>query len=212
MKTIALFGITGRTGKPLQTLLLAKGYHIKALVRNPATVGITTPALTLLQGNILNANDVEQTISGADAVVSVIGHVRGDTQTAQVQTLGTKNILGAMQKHGVKRLLSLTGGAVPYHKDEPKFPDKAIKFIMNLVAKETLADAIAHAEIIQKSNTDWTVIRGPRLLEKPPEGAYRVGWVGVNASTAITYGDLAQFIVDELEQGKYVRSMPFVSH
>ncbi|TAE22379.1 MAG: NAD-dependent epimerase/dehydratase family protein [Candidatus Kapaibacterium sp.] len=211
MKTIALFGITGRTGKPLQTLLLAKGYSIKALARTPKNVGLAHPALTLVQGNILNANDVEQTITGADAVISVIGQVRGDSQTTQVQTLGTQNILAAMEKHGVKRLLSLTGGAVPYHKDQPKLPDKAIRCIMNLIVKETLADAIAHAELIQKSNTDWTVIRGPRLLEKPPEGAYRVGWVGVNASTAITYGDLAQFIMDEFEQGQYLHSMPFVS-
>jgi putative NADH-flavin reductase len=213
MKTIALFGITGRTGKPLQSLLLNKGYHIKALVRTPENFTAKHPSLSLIQGNILNAEDVERTVEGADVVISVIGHVSGDAQSTNVQTTGTLNILSAMGKHGIKRLLSLTGGAVPYKQhDKPKFPDKAIAFIMNLVAKDVLADGIAHAELIQKSNTEWTIIRGPRLLEKPPEGSYRVGWVGVNASTSITYGDLAQFIADEVEQGKHIHSMPFVSH
>jgi putative NADH-flavin reductase len=212
MKTIALFGASGRTGKPLIALLLSKGYTVKALVRNPQSITTKHTQLQLMKGNILNASDVETVVQGVDAVVSVIGHVKGDAQSPMVQTEGTAHILSAMQKHGVKRIISLTGGAVPYSKDQPKFPDKAIKFIMNLVAKETLNDAIAHAEKIAKSGTAWTVVRGPRLLEKPPVGSYRVGFVGVNASTAITYGDLAQFIADELEQGKHIHSMPFVSH
>lgn len=212
MKTIALFGASGRTGKPLLTLLLSKGYSVKALVRNPAGINSAHPNLHLIQGNILNLSNVEATIEGANSVISVIGHVKGDAQSRTVQTEGTANILAAMNTYGVKRLLSLTGGAVPFQKDQPKFADKAITVIMNLVAKETLADAIAHAELIRKSTTDWTIIRGPRLLEKPPVGSYRVGFVGVNASTAITYGDLAQFIVDELEQAKHIHSMPFVSH
>jgi putative NADH-flavin reductase len=212
MKTIALFGITGRTGKPLLDILLKKGYTVQALARTPEHFSTKHPALTIYKGNILTPSDVERTIAGADAVVSVIGHVPKDSQPKDIQTVGTKNILAAMEKQGVKRLLSLTGGAVPYKDDQPKFPDKAIRFIMSLVAKETLSDAIAHAEVIAKSGTKWTIIRGPRLMEKPPQGSYRVGMVGVNASTAITYGDLAQFIADELEQGKYIHSMPFVSH
>jgi putative NADH-flavin reductase len=212
MKTIALFGATGRTGKPLLSLLLNKGYTVKALIRKPAQMGVSHEQLSIVQGNILSASDVERAIENTDAVVSVIGHVRGDQQSPRVQTEGTKHILTAMQKYGVKRLISLTGGAVPYKDDKPAFADKAIKLIMNLVAKDVLTDAIAHAALISKSNLDWTIVRGPRLLEKPPVGSYRVGFVGVNASTAITYGDLAQFIADELEQSKYVHSMPFVSH
>ncbi len=210
-KTIALFGVSGRTGKPLHTLLLDKGYAIKALVRTPNAITTTHDALTILQGNILRPDDVEQTIAGTNAVISVIGHVRGDQQSPQLQTEGTRHILAAMQRHGVQRLISLTGGAVPYSHDQPKFADKLIRGIMSLVAKDALADAIAHAELIQGSATQWTIVRAPRLLEKPAEGAYRVGWVGVNASTSLTYGDLAAFIADELEQGKYIHSMPFVS-
>jgi len=210
-KTIALFGLSGRTGKPLHTLLLNNGYAIKALVRTPNAITTTHDALTILQGNILRPDDVARTIEGTDAVVSVIGHVRGDQQSPRVQTEGTRHILAAMQQHGVQRLVSLTGGAVPYTQDQPKFADKLIRGIMNLVAKDALADAIAHAELIQRSATQWTIIRAPRLLEKPAEGAYRVGWVGVNASTSLTYGDLAAFIAKELEAGTYIHSMPFVS-
>lgn len=212
MKTIALFGVSGRTGKPLLDILLKKGYSVQALVRNPKNFAIKHQSLTIHQGNILTPEDVERTIAGADAVISVIGHVRGDTQPKNIQTIGAKNIIAAMEKHGVKRLLSLTGGAVPYKDDQPKFADKAIRFIMNIIAKDTLYDAIAHASVIAKSRTEWTIIRGPRLLEKPAQGSYRFGMVGVNGSTSITYPDLAQSIADELENGKYIHSMPFVSH
>ena len=98
MKTIALFGITGRTGRPLTTLLLSKGYAVKALVRTPAKVQTQHAHLTLVKGNILSASDVESTIEGAEAVISVIGHVRGEKQSLNIQTDGTRNILAAMQK------------------------------------------------------------------------------------------------------------------
>jgi putative NADH-flavin reductase len=80
MKTIALFGVSGRTGKPLLDILLKKGYSVQALVRNPKNFAIKHQSLTIHQGNILTPEDVERTIAGADAVISVIGHVRGDTQ------------------------------------------------------------------------------------------------------------------------------------
>jgi putative NADH-flavin reductase len=212
MNHIALFGITGRTGKPLAELLLKKGFTIKALARRPDKLTMKHENLTILQGNIQNPDDVRHTIEGTDAVISVIGHVPGDKQASDIQTIGTRNILNAMKSLGVKRLISLTGGAVPYKEDKPKFADKAISTIMNLVAKDVVTDGIAHADLIQQSSTDWTIARGPRLLEEPPKGAYRVGWVGVNTSSSISYGDLAQFIVDELETGKHIHTMPFVSY
>jgi putative NADH-flavin reductase len=212
MKTIALFGLTGRTGKPLAELLLSQGYTIRALVRNPDAVKIKHPNLLLLQGNVLVKEDVERTIDGTEAFVSVLGHVRSDKQRNDMQTIATEHILAAMAKHGVKRIISLTGGAVSYKDDKPKLVDKAFSFVMGLVAKNIVADAVAHASRIAASSTEWTIVRAPRILEAPPKGTYRVGLVGVNTSTTIAYGDLAAFIAKELTLPEHVHSMPFVSY
>ncbi len=83
---------------------------------------------------------------------------------------------------------------------------------MKLVAKKVLEDGTHHAEVLQGTRLDWTVVRGPRLTNGPLTKKYRVGWVGVNASTSASRRDIADFITKELEEGKYIRQMPFISN
>ncbi len=211
MKKIALFGATGQTGQEFLTQALAKGYSIKVLVRSPAKLSVKHNHLQVIQGDVLNAQDVEQTVADNELVVSLFGHVKGSPEW--LQTNGTKNIVEAMQKHGVQRVISLSGGGLPFkEKDQPKLPDKLIRMLMKVAAPKILNDAISHAEVLRQSGLEWTIVRGPRLTNEPRKGTYRVGWVGVNASTKIGRADLADFIVKLVEEEQYDRQMPFVSY
>lgn len=210
MKTIALFGGSGRTGQPFLTQALAQGYSVKALVRSPEKITTKHEQLTLVKGNVLNYDDVRKTVADTDVVVSVFGHVKGSPEW--LQTNGTKNIVQAMKETGVGRIISLSGGGLPFEKDEPKFADKAIRFIMKVAVPKVLNDAIEHAKVLRNSGLEWTVVRGPRLTEEPKHGNYRVGWVGVNASTKVGRADLADFILRLVEDTQYDHQMPFVSY
>lgn len=213
MKKIALFGASGQSGKTFLAQALAKEYTIKALLRTPAKVeeeAQLSTKLHIIQGDVLSAEDVERTVEGTDLVVSLFGHVKDSPE--DLQTRGTQHIVNAMQKHGVERIISLSGGGLPYEKDEPKFADKLIRGIMKIAASKMLNDAIQHAEVLENSGLKWTIVRGPRLTNEPQRGVYRVGWVGVNASTKIGRADLADFILQEVEEAKYTYQMPFVSY
>ncbi|MGB3852107.1 MAG: SDR family oxidoreductase [Tunicatimonas sp.] len=210
MKTIALFGGSGRTGQPFLTQALAKGYAVKALVRSPEKITTQHEQLTLVKGDVLNYDDVRKTIDSTDVVVSVFGHVKGSPEW--LQTNGTKNIVQAMKETGVSRVISLSGGGLPFEKDEPKFPDKAIRFIMKVAVPKVLNDAIEHAKVLRDSGLDWVIVRGPRLTDDPKKNDYRVGWVGVNASTKIGRADLADFILKLVDDTQYDHQMPFVSY
>lgn len=213
MAHIALLGGTGKTGSIYLQKALKAGHHVTALVRNPEKVENRTnlTALTLIKGDVLNYIDVEKTIAGADVVISLFGHVKNSPEL--LQTNGTKNIVKAMQKHGVSRIISLSGGGLPFpEKDEPKFADKLIRGIMKVFAKKILDDAIAYHKVLEKSGLDWIIVRGPRLTDDAEQGNYRVGWVGVNASTKIGRADLADFILMQTEKAAFVRQMPFVSY
>ena len=211
MKTIALFGASGQTGQQFLTKALAKGYVIRALVRNPATISQQSMNLTLLKGDVLNAADVAETIKSCDVVVSLFGHVKDSPEW--LQTDGTKNIVEAMKLYGIKKILSLSGGGLPFPaKDQPKFADKLIRTIMKLVVPKVLNDAVAHHEVLENSNLDWVIVRAPRLNNDSPKGTYRVGWVGVNASTKISRADLADFIITQVEENNFIHQMPFVSY
>jgi putative NADH-flavin reductase len=210
MKKIALFGASGQTGQEFLEQALREGYTIKALVRTPSKLSQQSPNLEIIQGDVLNYKDVEQTVEGTEVVVSLFGHVKGSPEW--LQTNGTENIVKAMKKHQVARIISLSGGGLPFEKDQPKFPDKMIRFIMKVAVPKVLKDAERHAEVLEKSGLKWTIVRGPRLTNEPKKGEYRVGWVGVNASTKVGRADLADFILKEVEKEAYNEQMPFVSY
>lgn len=208
---IALFGATGQTGKEFLEIALEAGHNVKALVRTPSKLETTDESLQVIQGDVLVYDDVEKTVSGTDIVVSLFGHVKGSPDW--LQTEGTKNIVKAMKSHDVERILSLSGGGLPYpEKDEPGIADKLIRFLMKIFAGQILKDAKKHAEVLRESNLDWTIVRAPRLTNGERKGEYREGWVGVNASTSISRKDLADFILKEVEEHDYSYQMPFISY
>ncbi|MCC6270857.1 MAG: SDR family oxidoreductase [Microbacteriaceae bacterium] len=210
MTTIALIGGTGKTGRRVLECALEQGLTVRALVRDPAKVSIVDDRLTVIQGDVLDASTVDETIAGSDAVVSVFGHVKGSP--AMMQADGTKLIVDAMQRHGVKRIITLSGGGLRAEgQDQPKLPDRIIRGLLKLLSGWVLADAEAHLEVLQQSGLDWTVVRGPRLTEDPGTGSYRVGWIGGDSTTKISRDDLADFILTQIDDRQFLREMPFVS-
>jgi putative NADH-flavin reductase len=210
MTTIALFGATGKTGRRVLDRALNHGLEVRALVRDPARVATTHEHLTLVTGDVLDAEAVERTIAGTEAVISVFGQVSGSA--SDLQTRGTQHIVDAMSAHGITRLITLSGGGLRAEgRDEPKLADRIIRGLLKLLSGTVLADAEGHLAVLEKSGLEWTVVRGPRLTEAPGKGTYRVGWVGIDSTTSISRDDLADFILTQLDDRSFVRELPFVS-
>ena len=211
MKTIALFGATGQTGRQFLQLALERGHAVRALVRTPSRLDVSHPALTVVAGDVLSASDVDTAVRGTDVVMSLFGHVKDSP--AWLQTNGTRHIVTAMKAHGVGRIVSLSGGGLPYpEKDQPKFADRLIRTLMKIAVPKILNDAVAHHGVLKESGLTWVVVRAPRLTNNAARGSYRVGWVGVNASTKVSRADLAHFLVKQIEDETFNFQMPFVSY
>lgn len=215
MSTIAMFGATGRTGQPLVQKALDAGHTVRALVRNPQKMPVSHPNLILIQGSSLDATRVDETITGSDGVISVLGQDKNSP--SDLQTRSTQLIINAMEQHGLRRLVSLTGAGVrDVARDKPGFIDNVIVFIMKNVAgsgaRNALFDGINHADLIRQTHLDWTIARGPMLTDDPVKGSYQVGYVGTVPGIKLTRADLADFILREFEQGQYIRQMPFVTN
>jgi len=213
VNSIAVFGSTGRSGRPFIEKAI-EDYHIKTLVRDPGKLSLEHDHLEVIQGDVLDENDVKRTIEGTEAVISLIGP-NSKQSPFDLLSRATQYYINAMQQHGVKRLISLTGGGVrDEQNDEPGFMDKMIVFIMKNLAgsgtKNALMDGRRHAEIIRKTNLDWTIVRGPMLTEDPPTGQYHVGYVGKVPGFKLSRGNLALFILDILKNDSHIKEMPFV--
>ncbi len=210
MMKLAIFGATGRTGKPLVEQALQAGYEVTALARTPSKLGISNPKLTIIQGDVLNKADVEKTVQGADTVISVLGHSKDTPRT--MLTESTNYMLAAMEKFGVKRIIILTGAGVDDAHDKPKLVNHLIKGALKMISGDVLKDSVQMVEELKKSNTDWTVVRVPRLMDGPHTGKYRVGWVGINTGTQIVRPDVADFLLKQVKDTTYLRQAPMISN
>lgn len=208
---LAIFGATGKTGRPLVEQALAQGHEVTALVRTPAKLTVQSDNLRVVQGDATDAMDVDRVVIGADAVLSALGHAKGSPN--DVQTVATEHIVAAMKRRGVTRLVSLTGAGVRDPHDEPKFADKVIRFLLKTFAGKVLEDAENHADVLrQHDDIDWVMVRGPRLTNGPHTGEYRVGYVGKNSSTQISHADTADFMLTQLTDDTYLHQAPVVSY
>ena len=179
---IAIFGGTGRTGKQIVDQALANGYELKVLARTPSKLVLQNEALTVIEGNITDAQEVEETIKGVDAVISVLGPT--SNEPVFEVSRGMEHILAAMKKEGVRRLIISAGAGVGDPKDEPKLINHLINFLLKLMAKNVLEDMSRTVKIVRESDLDWTVVRMPMLTDDPETGQVKVGYVGKGTGCA----------------------------
>jgi putative NADH-flavin reductase len=207
---VVVFGATGGTGRQVVEQALEAGYLVTAFVRDPGKLEVEHPNFSVYQGDVMEAEKVEQATEDQEAVISTLGPTRPPVP-AMMET-AAENIVNAMQKHGLRRLISTTGGGVRAPQDQPKLFDHLMKGLLSLMAGAVLRDSEANVEIIRNSNLDWAIVRFPRLVDGTHTGTYRVGYVGKNSGSQLSRADGADFIIKELKSREYLHQMPMVSY
>ena len=207
---IVVFGAPRGTGFEIVKQALEAEHIVTAFVRSPSTFAVNHPNLTMCQGDAIDSVAVEKAIAGQEAVISALGPTRppvpGMMETA------AKNIVAAMQKHGVRRLVSTTGAGIRQPEDKPKLSDYLIGALLNLLAKSVVLDSAANVKVIQTSDLDWTIVRYPRLVDGEHTGKYRFGYVSKDSSTQLARADAAASVLKELTERQWLRKLPLVSY
>lgn len=207
---IAVFGATGRAGRHLVEQAFAAGHEVVALVRTPAKLNISDARLSVIQGDVQDSAKVEQTIADVDAVVSVLGPA-SNAPTFEVSK-GMQNILVAMSKHGVQRLVISAGAGVGDPNDAPKLVHKAINALLKLLSGNVYEDMKRTVATVRASDRDWVIVRVPRLTDDPKSGNIQVGYVGKGMGMQIGRADMADFMLKQLASDTYLRKAPAISN
>ncbi|KAK9891302.1 hypothetical protein WA026_013609 [Henosepilachna vigintioctopunctata] len=102
MEKIVIFGSTGMTGLCAVEAAVNKGLNVRAFVRDPSKLPDNLRnSVEVVQGDVLNYNDVLNAVKGVTAVVVVLG-TRNDLKPTTDMSEGTKNIIKAMKEQGVE--------------------------------------------------------------------------------------------------------------
>jgi putative NADH-flavin reductase len=205
---VLIIGATGATGQILMREALAQGHEVTALARNPSAVAPEDPRLRVLQGNALDTSSVGAAVAGQDAVLSALG-----TRSARPTTLfseSTHNIISAMNKHGVRRLVCITGIGAGDSKGHVGFLYDRI--MLPFVVKNIYEDKTRQEEAIKQSDLDWVIVRPARLTDEPAKGEYNVFLGGSYTAKTISRADVVSFMLAQLTDDTYMHKMPVISY
>ncbi len=201
---LAIFGATGPTGLELTKQALSMGHEVVALARNPARMTVSSEKLRVVQGNVLDAAAVERVIGGSDVVLSCLG-IRPFAPKG-TQSRAMHNILTAMQKVGVRRLVVESA----YGVGESRALATPLAF--TLLLSWTYNDKEVMEAEVKRSGMDWTIVRPPQLRDGPRTGKYRVGDdLRLGLGTWINRADVAEFMLQQAVSTKWAGKAPTIS-
>ena len=208
---ITVFGATGETGQKLIQQALAKGYQVVAYARNPAKLDIKDHRLKIVQGELHNQAAIEEAVKGSEAIISLLGP-RGASKGLPISQ-GMKNILQAMQKYGLKRIIATATPSAPDPQDTFDFKFKLAVTMIKLFIPSAYADIVKTAEAIRATDLDWTLVRLPFLNNKPGQGQVKAGYMGEGkVNLSLSRADLVDFLLSQLEDETYLQKAPAISN
>jgi putative NADH-flavin reductase len=210
MMKLVIFGSTGATGRHLVDQALDTGHGVTAVARQPDRLDDLAHAdLSVLRGDVLVPEDVERAVEGQDAVLCAIG---AGADPTTVREDGTRNIVEAMEKAGVSRLICLSSLGVGDSRANLPFFTRTV--IVGIFLRHAFADHERQEAVVRQSSLDWTIVRPPHLNDGPRTGDYRHGFApsdrGIEGK--ISRADVAGFMLRQLTDDTYLRRSPGVSY
>ncbi|WP_035699811.1 NAD(P)-dependent oxidoreductase, partial [Glycomyces tenuis] len=184
---LVIIAATGATGRHVLDQALDAGHEVTALVRSPGALAAEVKAVRV---DFADPDPVAlaEAVRGADAVVSALGAT--SKAEAGIAEAGTRALVEAMRAGEVRRLVVLSAapiGTVPTaaRPDKPRHEPgegwfmRRVSGVLKRVLREHYADLAAMEDVVRDSGLDWTIVRPPRLTDKPAAGRYRTAVDGL---------------------------------
>jgi uncharacterized protein YbjT (DUF2867 family) len=207
---ILIVGANGGIGRQAVEQALAAGHKTTAMVRNPSSLPLTHPLLDIVQGDIMQPKTFERYLNGQDVVISTLG-VRGGSpfndKPVTLYSEGNAHLIEAMKKCGVTRAFFISASAIETSPLLPFYARWATKVLQRLL-RHMYADQAIMEDIVRNSGIEYTIIRPPRLTDKPATGHYRVCLNGfLKNSLSISRADVAHFMIHSLDDHRTYQSL-----
>jgi len=194
LNKIAVFGGTGVTGICVVNAALEKGKQVKILVRDEATVPVEfKDKIEIIKGDVLNQDDVDKVVKGADAVIIVLG-TRNSTAPTTMMSDGTKNIIQAMKSNGLRKFSACMSSFLFMQ------PEMVPEEFINLNA-----DHKRMLEVIKESDLDYRAVLPPHIANEPSAPFQTLH--DKSPGLSISKYDLGKFFVDCLDQEEHLRKV-----
>ena len=206
---VLLFGASGGIGRHVREQARAAGHVLTLFSRETAALEPLALGERAVTGDIANEDEVAAAVSGIDAVVSALGPASNSVDQVELFATFARTLVDTMHANGVERLVSVSGAACSLPGERRPLSRRLASAVVRAFAGNVVEAKQRELDVIADSDLDWVAPRPPRVVDRPRTGAYRAG--STLASSQITQGDLAEFMVRQLTDDTYLRQAPFVS-
>jgi putative NADH-flavin reductase len=148
-------------------------------------------------------------MSGQDAVISALGVGKSFTSGGIIGQ-AVPRVLRAMEAAGVRRLVFTSAfGVGETRRDVPLIP----RIFMSTLLRDVYRDKEAGDAQLRASTLSWTIVYPTGLVDRAATGQYRVGErLALRGFPTIARADLAGFLLDQVDDARYVRKGVLVSY
>ena len=212
MASLLVIGASQGIGLETVKRALSEGHTVRAFARGAAGIAIDDAKLTKITGDTLDAAAVGAAVAGADAVIQTLGAPKTAMAVLSGTTLfskATRILIDAMRAAGVHRLVAVTGMGAGDSRGYGGFLYDALMF--PLLLKRIYDDKDVEEQMIRASGLEWTIARPGLLTGGAATGRMRVladrkDW----QAGSVTRADVAQFLVREAFERRYVSKTPLL--
>jgi putative NADH-flavin reductase len=193
---VLILGANGRTGFQTLKRALEKGHKVTAFVREKDSINLLHPNLKVVKGDALLQDSISKTVKGKDAIISCLSSSENSHRLLFIH-----NIINAMRQHKVKRVIAI-GGIGALQASEHLKVYETVTF-----PKEYIEVTQAHIRVLDAlltSRLEFTFVCPPMIKEGDRTGAYKTQESYPTQGWSVNAGDLADFMVVELNERKYV--------
>ncbi|WP_321389315.1 SDR family oxidoreductase [Emcibacter sp.] len=206
---LAIFGATGSVGRHIVEQALDQGHQVTAVARSPQALSLLHPNLKMFAVDVFDPEAVALAIKGAEAVLVTLGSPK---MSGTVRSTGTRHIVAAMQKQGVKRLVCQTTLGAGDSRGNLDFIWKYIMF--GVLLRKVLKDHEVQEGIVRTSNLDWSIVRPAAFTDGPMTNNFKSGFPAGDRDLTlkISRADVAQFMLQQLDSDEWLHKAPGLSY
>jgi uncharacterized protein YbjT (DUF2867 family) len=197
---LLVVGATGGLGRATVDEALTRGHEVSALVRDPSEAGFGD-SVHIQEGDVLDPLSLAAAVRGKDAVLCALG-TPSPRKAVTLLEDGTRNLVGAMEREGVRRLVCVTLLGVGKSRANASFFYGSM--ILRVLAP-MVPDKENQERVVRESGLEWVLVRPPRLVDEKRNARVRVIPEGQSGRVgSVRRQDLARLVVDAAESDEYV--------
>ncbi|MGY1635386.1 NAD(P)-dependent oxidoreductase [Geodermatophilus sp. SYSU D00742] len=212
---VLVVGATGGSGRAAVDALVARGHEVTAFARR-AEAGLGGRAgVRPVDGDVTVAADVDRAVRGQDAVVVTLGisehpvrvRLLGPAGTApDVRSQGTRQVVAAMHRHGVRRLVVQSSYGVG---DTRARLPLSSRLVLALLLRPQIADHERQERLVRDSGLDWVLVQPVNLTDGDEPAA--VSTAGAVEEWRVSRRAVGTVLADAVEGDRWLAGSVAVS-